>query len=154
MKHLVSIILSIAVTASVAQDKSGVAGAVATPLNDLNLVHGTIPVVLDDERKQPYQTPTDISCQGLSVAIRSLDEVLGPDIDALATPGNPGLLERGGDMAGSAVKSAAEGVVPFRGWIRKVSGAERYSREVTAAITAGSIRRGFLKGMVAARDCR
>ena len=51
------------------------------------------------------------------------------------------------------MRDAAEGVVPFRGWVRKLSGADRYSREVAAAIAAGTIRRGFLKGLGAAAAC-
>jgi hypothetical protein len=37
--------------------------------------------------------------------------------------------------------------------VRKLSGAERYSREVAAAIAAGTIRRAFLKGMRQAAGC-
>lgn len=48
---------------------------------------------------------------------------------------------------------AAEGIVPFRGWVRKLSGAERYAKEVAAAITAGTIRRAYLKGLGQAAGC-
>jgi hypothetical protein len=41
----------------------------------------------------------------------------------------------------------------FRGWVRKLSGAERYSKQVAAAIAAGSIRRAFLKGLGQAAAC-
>jgi hypothetical protein len=47
----------------------------------------------------------------------------------------------GDGVVAGAVQKAAEGVVPFRGWVRKLAGAERYSRQVAAAIAAGTVRR-------------
>ena len=89
--------------------------------------------------------------------MRSLDEVLGPDLDAPATAADPGLIERGTSLvAGEAVgalRGAAEGVVPYRKWVRKLSGAERYAKDVSAAIAAGTVRRAFLKGLGVARNC-
>lgn len=138
-------------------DKSRVTDAAATPLNDLNLVNAPIPELLKDARKGPYAMPTDNTCEALSQQVRALDEVLGPDLDTPPTPSNPGLIERGsnavGDAAVGALKGAAQGVVPFRGWVRKLTGAERYSRDVQAAIAAGTVRRAYLKGLAAARAC-
>jgi hypothetical protein len=37
--------------------------------------------------------------------------------------------------------------------VRQLSGAERYSKKVAAAIAAGAVRRGFLRGLIAARGC-
>jgi hypothetical protein len=85
--------------------------------------------------------------------VHALDAALGADLDTPPTPSNPGLVERGGDVAVGAVRSAAEGVVPFRGWIRKLTGAERYAKEVAAAIAAGTIRRAYLKGLGQAAGC-
>lgn len=131
--------------------------AVATPLNDLNLVRAEIPEVLRAAARAPYGMPDDAGCEALQKDIQRLDAVLGADLDAPQTASNPSLLERGsgaaGDAAVGAVRSAAEGVIPFRGWIRKLTGAERYSREVAAAITAGGIRRAFLKGLRASKSC-
>lgn len=44
-------------------------------------------------------------------------------------------------------------MIPFRGWVRKLSGAERHSRKVEAAIAAGTVRRAFLKGVAITKDC-
>ncbi|TMH75173.1 MAG: hypothetical protein E6H51_08410 [Betaproteobacteria bacterium] len=131
--------------------------AATTPLSDLNLVHASIPAVLVDAQKRPYVAPADHSCPALAAEVRALDEVLGPDLDAPASASNPGLIERGstavGDAAVGAVRGAAQGVVPFRGWVRKLTGAERYSKEVAAAIAAGTVRRAFLKGVAVTRGC-
>lgn len=137
--------------------QQGVTDAAVTPLNDLNLVNAEIPAVLAQAQTAPYAKPADTSCKALAAELQALDEALGPDLDAPPMPGNPGLIERGSDAAGDAAVGAlrrtAEGVIPLRGWVRKLSGAERSSRKVAAAIAAGSVRRGFLKGIRSAKGC-
>jgi hypothetical protein len=132
--------------------------AASTPFSDLNLVRADIPPVLAAAQKAPYAVPADRSCPALASDVRSLDAALGADLDTPATPNNPSLIDRGSnavsDAAGGALKGAAESVIPFRGWVRKLSGAERYSREVAAAIAAGTIRRAFLKGLGLAAGCQ
>ncbi len=131
--------------------------AATTPLSDLNLVRAEIPAVLAAAQKGPYALPADRSCGGLSTEVQALDAALGADLDTPPTATNPGLVERGGAAVGNAavgaVRSAAEGVVPFRGWVRKLTGAEQYSKDVAAAIAAGTIRRAFLKGVGQANGC-
>ena len=131
--------------------------AATTPLSDLNLVRADIPPVLLAAQKGPYLPPPDRACSALAADIQGLDVALGADLDTPATASNPGLIERGtgaiGEGAVGAVRRAAEGVVPFRGWVRKLTGAERYAREVAAAISAGTVRRAFLKGLGQAGGC-
>jgi hypothetical protein len=57
------------------------------------------------------------------------------------------------DQAVGALQRTAEGLIPFRSWVRKLSGAEQHSREVSACIAAGSVRRAFLKGLAASQHC-
>lgn len=130
-----------------------VSNAATTPLSDLNVVRADIPEVLKSAAAAPYAQPVDQSCPSLAASIRALDEVLGPDLDAPPSGGSPSLLDRGEDAATGALQRTAEGVIPFRGWVRKLSGAERYARQVSAAITAGGVRRGFLRGLSAAKAC-
>lgn len=136
-----------------------------TPLSDLNLVQAVIPEVLQAAQKSPYGPPDapppggadGRGCAPLQAEIDALDEALGPDLDTPPSPDNPGLIERGTtlatDAAFGALQRTVESVVPFRGWVRKLSGAERRSREVAAAIAAGGVRRGFLKGVRITRGC-
>jgi hypothetical protein len=132
--------------------------AATVPFNDLNLVRADIPPVLVVAQKKPYGVPADGSCPALASEVRSLDAALGADLDTPSTASNPSLIDRGGnavsDAAGGALKGAAESVIPFRGWVRKLSGAERYSKDVAAAIAAGTIRRAFLKGLGQAAGCQ
>lgn len=131
--------------------------AITTPLSDLNLVRADIAPVLIDAQKNPYGTPLDGSCQALAAEVVLLDGVLGADLDTPATALNPSLVERGSSAAQGAatgaIRRAAEDVIPFRGWVRKLSGAERYSRDVLAAIAAGTVRRAYLKGLGQAQGC-
>ncbi|MCC9595768.1 MULTISPECIES: hypothetical protein [unclassified Rubrivivax] len=130
--------------------------AAVTPLKDLNVVREAIPEVLRAARKAPYRLDADTSCASTATEVAALDDALGPDLDA-PRGAEAGLLERGTDAAGDAaigaVRRTAEDVIPFRGWIRKLTGAERHSREVTAAVIAGGARRAFLKGWRSAQGC-
>jgi len=160
MKHpavLLLVVLLSACATETAPSASRITNAATTPLSDFNLVRATIPPALVEAQKKPYAVTSEQSCETLAAEVRALDDVLGPDLDAPASPTNPSLIERGttaaGDAAVGALQGAAEGIVPFRGWVRKLSGAERYSKDVAAAITAGSVRRAFLKGVRQARGC-
>jgi hypothetical protein len=151
--HRSLILVAALLTACASNDQAKVSGAVQTPFNDLNLVSAPIPESLARAQQAPYGVPSDSSCTGLAQDIRALDADLGPDLDAPASESNPGLIERGGSAVAGAVQKTAEGIVPFRGWVRKLSGAERYSRKVAAAIAAGTVRRAYLKGMSQGKGC-
>ncbi|WP_294639272.1 hypothetical protein [uncultured Aquabacterium sp.] len=131
--------------------------AAMTPLGDLNLVRTEIPAALQEAVAGPYALPTDVTCVHLNDMVHALDDALGPDVDAPRDGSDPALLERGVDMAEdasvSAVRRTVEGFVPFRSWLRKLSGAERHSRKVSAAITAGAMRRAYLKGLRQGQGC-
>lgn len=163
MKKLLSLLaLGLAACAS-QQDAASPAGgarvteAATTPLSDLNLVNAKIPPVLADARKDAYKPPAGVACTAIADEVAQLDAVLGADLDVPPSPDRPSLIERGGGLVGDtavgALKGAAEGVIPFRGWVRKLTGAERHSREVAAAIAAGAVRRAYLKGLGQARGC-
>jgi len=140
--------------------KEGVAlqKAVEAPLADLNLVQEKIPLVLEAAVKAPYALPSQRDCAALAGEVRALDGALGADLDTPPTVSDPGLIARGtnmvGDAANDALKGAAESVIPFRGWVRKLDGAERHSKAVAAAIAAGSVRRAFLKGVGQTLGCQ
>ena len=131
--------------------------AVEAPLADLNLVQEKIPAVLEAAVKAPYALPSERSCPALTNEVNALDGALGADLDTPPTAANPGLVARGttmiGNAANDALRGAAESVIPFRGWVRKLDGAERHSKEVAAAIAAGSVRRAFLKGVGQTLGC-
>jgi len=152
---LLAVLLASCATPETSSDK--MSQAATTPLSDLNVLQPEIPPPLAAALKAPYARPADATCAGLAAQVKALDEVLGNDLDAAPSASNPGMIERGvvalGDATIGTVRSAAEGVVPLRSWVRKLSGAERHSKEVAAAVAAGVVRRSFLKGLGDAGGC-
>jgi hypothetical protein len=157
MRVFILVLSTVVLAACATQESDKVTTAATTPLSDLNLVNAPIPEALVAAQQAPYALPASMECAVIAADIRKLDEVLGPDLDAPLSEANRGLVERGVDGVGGAAVGAlqrtAEGVIPFRGWVRKLTGAERYSKRVAAAIAAGTVRRGFLKGLATAQKC-
>ncbi len=147
----------VVVTGCASTTATRIGTAATTPLADLNVTREDVPGVLLAALKNPYQLPAIQNCVALSLEIRELDEVLGADLDAQASPADPSLARRASslvqDQAVGALQRTAEGLIPFRGWVRKLSGAERHSKYVLASIAAGSARRAFLKGYAASEHC-
>lgn len=147
----ITLILAAAfLSACASTNTTQVSGAAVTPLNDLNLVKNDIPEILHTAQKAPYAYPEARSCTDLALSVQELDEALGPDLDAPPSESKQNLLER--SLTG-AVRNAAEGVIPYRGWVRKLSGADRHAKQAAAAIAAGTVRRAFLKGISKAESC-
>ena len=158
MKRTVVALCVLGLVACSTPQTKRVTNVAETPLNDLNVAPEPIPEPLLKARRQPYREPNDPGCAGLAEEIGELVELLGPDFDAPRDKASRDMLERGSEFAGdaalSAFKGAAEGLLPFRSWVRKLSGAERYSKSVAAALAAGGVRRAFLKGMRTMMNCQ
>lgn len=121
--------------------------AATQPLNDLNIMSREIPFMLRAAQIAPYDMTGMEDCQSIYSSLNQLDDVLGPDADE--PPEKSGLantaLRAGGNVLG--------GLIPFRGVVRQLSGANAKAREWQAAIYAGVARRSFLKGFATARGC-
>lgn len=143
----------------------GAWGAVKEPFEDLNLKRQAIPEKLAFVANDPYALPPQMLCEGLRKEIAELDKLLGPDICTLENPtgGVAGsrkgeYIEQGAGFAREQVVGIVRGktnIIPFRGVVRKMSGAEKHARKVERAYEAGKMRRAFLKGIAAAigPDC-
>jgi hypothetical protein len=156
MNKLLLAVLAVALSACATSQQEKVGSIAATPLNDLNVGNTVIPPVLQKAKAQPYAMPADMACATLQAEVDLLDVALGADIDE-PEPESDNSGSRAEKVVGGAALGAmqrtVEGAIPFRGWLRKLSGAERHARDVAAAITAGSVRRGFLKGIAVTRAC-
>jgi hypothetical protein len=133
-------------------------GAAATsPLTDLGIRKEDIPAILSKAQENPYLMPAGQSCVAIAREIHELDEALGPDYDAPAAKNEESFMEKASDVAEDqavgAVQRTAEGLIPFRSWVRKLSGAEKHARQVSACVAAGTARRAFLKGLAASQHC-
>lgn len=137
------------------QKQSKYIDAVEAPFHDLNLVQQGIPSVLVEAEIAPYLVPSDQSCEALSASIYELDIALGADQKGHLN--DPTMYERALDeldsQAVDAIRNTTESILPFRGWVRKLSGAARHSKQIARANAAGLIRRSFLKGIRVSKNC-
>lgn len=133
--------------------RESIEGAVTSPLRDLNVVRAKVPEVLLQALSDPYaRPPRNWKCPALVALVRPLDEALGPDMDRVL-PGDENLLDRGRSTALGAAADFASDAIPFRGWVRKLSGAESHDKLVQSAIVAGNVRRAYLKGLGESKGC-
>lgn len=125
--------------------------AVTQPLSDVNLKRREIPNELLAIRDNPYDLDGISTCNDLIAAVVLMDAVLGPDFDQVRFEDKAQKRrETASGVAGGLISS----FIPFRGLIREVSGANKADEEFRAAIFAGVVRRGFLKGYGQQRRCR
>jgi hypothetical protein len=139
-------------------NKDGIDGAAMAPLRDMNLLRTKIPPVLLEAMADPYaRPPKRANCDTLISMVTPLEVALGEDVDRRPAEEDEDLMDRGKRMAGSAafgaVASAAQDLIPMRGWVRKLSGAEKHDRLVQSAMASGAIRRAYLKGLGEANGC-
>ncbi|MET1756546.1 hypothetical protein ABVV53_13970 [Novosphingobium sp. RD2P27] len=118
-----------------------------TPVTDLNLDRTEIPALLVEAQTRPYSLQNLSKCSQLMAAVEEFNAILGPDLDLPQA-------ERVRLSKGRIAQSVIGSFIPFRSIIREISGANKQEREILAAIQAGLARRGFLKGVGAARGCR
>lgn len=137
-----------------ADTRRGVTSAAYTPLRDVNLMRPEIPLLLRN-LQYPYSTATLSDCEAVTREIGQLDAVLGPES---YQPGpNRNIWDRSGDFVEEQVIDVAEGtaadLIPFRSWVRRISGASRAEREALRAVANGQQRRTFLRGYGASLGC-
>lgn len=127
--------------------------AAKTPFRDLNVLPQKIPSILRNAADDAYRAPRAYNCRAIAGEITSLEEVLGDDFDAPPPP-PPNKEEKRTGTANMVLKGAAGSIVPFRGWVRQLTGAERHAQQVQNAIAAGRVRRAYLKGIGQMMRCR
>ena len=141
---------------AVSQTRAGLADAAMTPLEDLNLKRDAIPPILAS-MGNPYEVPHDITCEQIASEVEQLNAVLGPDWDAVKEADDSTVSEQAADVTSDgilkAVASEAGGLIPYRGWVRQLSGAKRHEAKVKQAISKGSARRTYLKAVGAMKEC-
>jgi hypothetical protein len=134
-------------------NQENLAGAASAPLRDVNVLRTKIPPILLESMADPYARPPHPGgCKELETTLEPLDVALGADLDA-SVPDEDDLMQRGETTALGAAASLASDAIPFRGWVRKLSGAERHDQLVQSAIIAGAVRRAYLKGLGEAQGC-
>ena len=111
-------------------------GLTQVSVDKLDLASDPIPPILIQARKSPYALTNTGSCERIGQEMALLNGALGEDYDTSTARARP---------AGNEGDVLAE-LIPFRGVFREVSGASRKEREFQEAISAGLMRRAYLKG--------
>ena len=141
----------------VVEPRPGFRDALTAPLEDLNLKRTDVPDVLVRARASPYAVVGLDHCEAIAGEVGRLDAVLGPDQAEPPPPdSNPPHSKTASQVHAVAVEVAqdrAHALIPFRSWIRKLTGADRNAKELAAAIRAGEVRRGYLKGVGMRMNC-
>ena len=133
---------------------ANVPSAASAPLHDLNLGRRDIPPLLLEAMTDPYRPPASLACRALIPQVQALNAVLGADFDQRDTPLQAPLSKRGSKVGLALLHGAAETLLPYAGFVRTLSGAQKHDEQIVEAITAGSVRRGYLKGLADGRGCR
>jgi len=143
--------------ATVSETANGVGGAVQAPLRDFNLMREAVPAALLRAQQNPYDTAGLDNCPALLIAVGELDVALGPDLDTPSESHHQDAYNKSASYAAQAaldaVKDTAEGVIPMKTWVRKLSGAEKADKQARKAIAAGLARRAFIKGLGVMHNC-
>jgi hypothetical protein len=137
-----------------ADTRRGITDAAYTPLRDVNLMRQEVPLILRN-LQYPYSTATLTDCAAVAREIGNLDAVLGPESYQPGPDRN--IWDRSGDFVEDQAIEAAQGtaqdLIPFRSWVRRLSGASRAEREALRAVANGQQRRTFLRGYGASLGC-
>lgn len=146
--------LASCVSGRTADTRRGVADAAYTPLRDVGLMRPEIPLILRN-LQYPYSTAPLTDCAAVTHEIGQLDAVLGPES---YQPGpNRNVWDRSGDFIEDqtieAAQDTAQDLIPFRSWVRRISGASRAERDALRAVANGQQRRTFLRGYGASLGC-
>lgn len=110
-----------------------------------------VPEKLMAVQEDPYSLAGLGKCAAIIQEITELNDVLGADVNERVDKDRAKKREEtAGRVAGNVVGS----VIPFRGLIGEVTGANAERRRYALAVYAGTVRRGFLKGIGLERGCK
>jgi len=110
-----------------------------------------VPQKLKDIQDDPYSLKGLSRCAAIIAEIRELNAVLGPDVNEKT---NKSLAKKREETAGRVAGSAIGSIIPFGGIIGEVTGANAERRRYNIAVYAGTVRRGFLKGVGLQKGCK
>jgi len=111
----------------------------------LGIVGADTPPLLKQVQAAPYSPPKSPECAAIAQEIAALDQVLGPDVDAVDRPDD--------GAVGRFLSGTIRGLVPYRGVMRFLAGASKRDKAFANAVLAGAARRGFLKGISQSMGC-
>lgn len=99
----------------------------------------------------PYSLDGLGRCAAIIREVEELDAVLGPDVNAHVDKSRAKKRE---ETAGRVAGTVAGSFIPFGGLIGEITGANAERKRYAVAVYAGTVRRGFLKGVGLERGCK
>lgn len=131
--------------------------AAISPLKTLNIAKEDIPVVLKIAKNEKLSDKNAkneaLSCSEIALQIKDLESLIGllpgeSELDK-KTDSKKDIPEK---VVVSAVERSTE-VIPLKGVVAKLSGAEKHDKKVRAHIEAGKLRKAFLIGLEKGKNC-
>jgi hypothetical protein len=110
-----------------------------------------VPAKLQAIQDDPYSLAGMNRCAQIIAEVEELNAVLGPDVHERAEKSRD---QKRGATVGRVASSVAGSFIPFRSLIGEVTGANAERRRYAEAVYAGTVRRGFLKGVGLERGCK
>ncbi|WP_188236123.1 hypothetical protein [Sphingopyxis sp. LK2115] len=110
-----------------------------------------VPPKLLEIQDAPYSLAGLGRCAAIIREVQELDAVLGPDVNEQVDKSR---AEKREETAGRVAGTVAGSIIPFRGLIGEITGANAERRRYALAVYAGTVRRGFLKGVGLERGCK
>ena len=110
-----------------------------------------VPEKLAAIQADPYALDGLGKCAAIIREVTELTAVLGPDVNERV---DKSLAKKREETAGRVAGTIAGSVIPFGGLIGEVTGANAERRRYALAVYAGTVRRGFLKGVGLQRGCK
>jgi len=120
------------------------------PVRDVGIARTSIDPVLQEALKAPYAPAGNGRCAAINAELTKLNAALGPDFDS-NPKANEDKAER---LALAGGEMLVNTLIPFRGLVREISGAAPAERRKASAISAGTARRGYLRGLAQMRKCK
>lgn len=134
----------------------GIREGILAPLEDLNVRREEIPPILASLAVYEKQVPS--SCRGIAIEVRTLEALVGDDLDAVdlrpeATSFRGRAMDLADDQAYDLLSDFTRDIIPFRGMVRRATGATAHDKAIRNAYRKGHLRRSYLKGIGFAMGC-
>ncbi|MGN6596270.1 hypothetical protein [Sphingopyxis terrae] len=110
-----------------------------------------VPDKLKAIQDNPYSLAGLRKCSAIIREVSELNDVLGPDVNE---PADKSAAKKREETVGRVAGTVAGSIIPFRSLIGEVTGANAERRRYAEAVYAGTVRRGFLKGVGLQRGCK
>lgn len=123
--------------------------AAMQPLRDTRIKEDKIPDILLLAVSAPYSSANTRNCASIAREVDKLTAVLGQDVDAPAKRKG-----EAAEIAAAATRGVVSSFIPGLGLVRVITGADKAQRRAEAAVYAGAIRRGYLKGLGLSKGCK